>query len=319
MRRLGFVLIGAVGFAACSDPPEPECSNAEKRLVFQDKDGDGFGRRIIGYRCAVGAGQADNNIDCNDNDALVFPGALEVCDNVDNNCDGGIDEDLNPLDYYLDADGDGFGDPSSVLRTCDDPGEGYTFDNTDCDDENGEVSPLEIEQCDNLVDDDCNGVVDDQFETCFDEKDNNCDGLVDCEDPDCVGSTACVQPCTDIAISSELPVIHTGFTTTFGNDYSPGCAGSIFQSDSPDVVLLWTSQITGVVQIDTTGSDFDTVLSVFRGNCDAVADTCNDNGLPGTITSLVTMEVQQGEQLSIVIDGTGRDDRGDFVLNITQL
>jgi hypothetical protein len=49
------------------------------------------------------------DVDCDDSDLSVYPGAAEVCDGVDNNCNGAVDEGL--LDtWYLDADGDGFGD-----------------------------------------------------------------------------------------------------------------------------------------------------------------------------------------------------------------
>ncbi|MEN0061199.1 MAG: putative metal-binding motif-containing protein [Myxococcota bacterium] len=317
MHRLGFVILAAPGLAACSGEPEPECLPDEQVLVFEDNDNDGFGARIIGYRCSVQGGQATNNIDCDDNDRLVFPGAVEVCDDVDNNCDGSVDETFEPQTYYVDNDGDGAGDPDDTLRACDDPGEGYTLDNTDCDDARSDVSPFEVEDCDNGIDDDCNGIVDDPSETCNDGKDNNCDGLIDCEESACMNASACLLTCTDVAIPPELPVTYQGVTLSYDNTYAPTCSGSIFQTNSPDVVLLWTSPVTGTLRLDTLGSEFDTVLSVFRGECDGTPDVCNDDG-PNGNTSVVTLDVQQGDQLSIVIDGTGSADRGNFTLNISE-
>ena len=68
-----------------------------------DADGDGW--VTFENECMDGG-------DCDDNDATVYPGAEEVCDGVDNNCDGIIDEEVSTT-YYADSDGDGFGDPDT--------------------------------------------------------------------------------------------------------------------------------------------------------------------------------------------------------------
>ena len=48
--------------------------------------------------------------DCDDDDPLTNPGSLEVCDGIDNDCDGGIDnEPVNGSTFFVDEDGDGFG------------------------------------------------------------------------------------------------------------------------------------------------------------------------------------------------------------------
>ncbi len=91
------------------------------------------------------------------------PDAAEICDGVDNDCDGEIDEDpTDPGTWYADADHDGFGDPSAEFVTCTRP-DGAVTDDTDCDDTNGSVSPGATELCDGL--------------------DNDCDALVDADDP----------------------------------------------------------------------------------------------------------------------------------------
>ena len=99
--------------------------------------------------------------DCDDRDADINPGQLETCDGIDNNCDDLIDND--PIDgttWYVDADGDGYGDPLSDAIYCAPPGAGFVTDNTDCDDGNSEANPTEIEVCDG-VDNDCDDLVDD--------------------------------------------------------------------------------------------------------------------------------------------------------------
>src|SRR4051812_23714723 len=66
-----------------------------------DNDGDGV----------PGTGECSGEplIDCNDHDPKVFPGAAEVCDGIDQNCNAQVDEGLTVISYYRDSDGDGFG------------------------------------------------------------------------------------------------------------------------------------------------------------------------------------------------------------------
>src|SRR5678815_1451823 len=61
----------------------------------------------------------DVNEDCNDGDPAVNPGATEVCDGVDNDCDKGVDFDATDATaYYADADADGYGAGAATM-SCD--------------------------------------------------------------------------------------------------------------------------------------------------------------------------------------------------------
>jgi hypothetical protein len=99
--------------------------------------------------------------DCNDTNANIKPKTAETCDNVDQNCDGVIDD-------GCDDDKDGFCDKNlTVVGT---PPICLSGGN-DCDDTNSQVRPGKTEACDD-VDNQCNGQVD---EGCDDDNDNYCD------------------------------------------------------------------------------------------------------------------------------------------------
>ncbi len=103
----------------------------------------------------------DAGVDCDDNDASVHPGVAEVCDGIDNDCDGIIDPDTSagaPI-WMVDADGDGFGDPTQTVTACA-IADGLSADGSDCDDTNRDVHPDALETC-NGFDDDCDGLIDD--------------------------------------------------------------------------------------------------------------------------------------------------------------
>jgi hypothetical protein len=127
---------------------------------FPDSDGDGFGDATRPQSsCDPGPELLEDSSDCDDNAPAVFPGADEVCDGVDNDCDAEVDEGLDQT-WYADADGDGFGDPSAPLTTCEDPGPGYLTDTTDCDDADDAVFPGAAEICGDALDQDCDGADD---------------------------------------------------------------------------------------------------------------------------------------------------------------
>ena len=125
---------------------------------FLDRDGDGFGDSSETVEaCELPDGAVPNSTDCDDRDATIWPGAEELCDELDNDCDGAVDEDTGGT-WFADADGDGFGDPTTAVDACETP-EGFVADNTDCDDDQVADYPGAVEVCD--------------------ERDNNCDGFID--------------------------------------------------------------------------------------------------------------------------------------------
>ncbi|MCB9779370.1 MAG: FG-GAP repeat protein [Alphaproteobacteria bacterium] len=98
--------------------------------------------------------------DCDDTDPTISPDAVELCDGIDQDCDGEIDGEASAdaLVYYVDVDGDGFGDPKLAVRACSRPFD-HADNGDDCDDADPATNPAADETCDG-DDDDCDGLVD---------------------------------------------------------------------------------------------------------------------------------------------------------------
>ena len=101
--------------------------------------------------CSQPSGYTSDNTDCDDNDNDIFPGAPELCNGVDDNCDQTVDEDTatDAATWYLDNDSDGYGDFNSSTMACAQP-TGYVSDSTDCNDTDGAISPIAVETCDGI-------------------------------------------------------------------------------------------------------------------------------------------------------------------------
>jgi hypothetical protein len=133
---------------------------------YVDGDEDGYGETgstpIV--TCQVVAGSATRAGDCRDDDPTINPGQDELCNtaDIDEDCDGKVDEadpETPPVDYFVDTDGDGYGDSSTVLTTCDDV-TGRVTDGGDCDEGDTAINPGAFDDCEDKVDNDCDGAVD---------------------------------------------------------------------------------------------------------------------------------------------------------------
>ncbi len=155
------------------------------RSAYEDLDGDSFGGALVSW-CTVEApaGLVLNPYDCDDTLASVFPGADEVCDGVDQDCDEAVDDGLPTRLWWADADGDGAGDPAAALEWCDVAPAGHVDQNLDCDDTDPRRTPGNEEICDGL-DDDCDGLA-------GGEGDFDGDGFIDCMD--CASADPTVFP-----------------------------------------------------------------------------------------------------------------------------
>ncbi|MES2641764.1 MAG: MopE-related protein [Myxococcota bacterium] len=127
------------------------------RTWYLDADGDTFGVTGSAIRsCTASRGWAAAAGDCDDDNPGVFPGAIERCDLVDEDCNGTADDGFPTQEWYPDDDRDDHGDPAGGIYTCTAP-EGYVTSAEDCDDTNGAIEPDASEVCADGIDNNCDG------------------------------------------------------------------------------------------------------------------------------------------------------------------
>ncbi len=134
---------------------DENCDGIKTYTWYEDSDGDGYGNaESIEIAAEQPTGYVSNDEDCNDNNELVNPDAVEIKGNdVDENCDGNVESAVC---------GDGVED---VGEECDDGG--------------------------TTSEDGCSSTCTLEDDACSDGMDNDGDGEVDCNDPDCIGTESC--------------------------------------------------------------------------------------------------------------------------------
>ncbi|OFY66506.1 MAG: hypothetical protein A3H98_00420 [Bacteroidetes bacterium RIFCSPLOWO2_02_FULL_36_8] len=249
---------------------------------FRDEDMDGFGGPFYGnYFCNPGLGFSTMGGDCKDWDATTYPGATEVCDGMDNDCNGMIDDgftDSKP--YYFDGDNDGFGNDGYVIYSCSDPDSGFIADGGDCDDMNPMIYPGAPEICDGM-DNNCDGKMDDS--TCSVTtyyRDNDGDGFGNWPenfsfDPG-AGWSLIGGDCED-----WKPNVHPG-ATEICNGYDDNCDGDVDEGFLNSTVYYYDGDMDGFGDdnnMKQTCSSVSPIWVLAGGDC----QPWNPMAYPGTV------------------------------------
>jgi hypothetical protein len=299
------------------DDDDSDLDTSSATSWYVDDDGDGYGDEgaTEALACSQPTGTIDDNTDCDDGDEEVHPAATEICDEIDNNCDGDIDDDDSSLDtstaavWYADSDSDGFGNPDDYTEACEEPA-GYIADDEDCDDGDASINPDAVEECD-TIDNDCDGDIDDDDDdvdtstapTWYEDSDGDGEGVSsstveaceqpsgfvsntdDCDDSDDAIYTSATEVCDEVdndcdgAIDdADSDVDTTTGSTWYADDDSDGFG-------NPDDYIEACEETYGYSANDEDCDDGDAAINPdaveecdeFDNDCDGAIDDDDDD------------------------------------------
>jgi len=309
---------------------------------YLDNDGDTYGDQLDAGTtfCYVPAAPyVLDNTDCNDADASINPGASEICNAIDEDCDGISDDGLTFTIYYADADGDTYGNAAVTTTTCDGAPVGYVIDDTDCDDSDASINPGATEIC-NAMDEDCDGIADDglTFTTYYADADGDthgdvavstttCDGAPmgyvlnsdDCDDTDDTVYPGVIDLCNGIDNDCDGNIDEDALFATYYLDNDGDTYG-----DQLDAGTTFCYVPAAPYVLDNTDCN-DADMSINPGAseiCNAIDEDCDgiaDDGLTFTTyyadadadtygDAAVTTTTCDGAPMGYVIDDTDCDD-----------
>jgi hypothetical protein len=263
-------------------------------LFYLDADEDGFGDLEQPFEaCEIVSGYAPNGNDCDDSNPEIFPSASEICDGVDNNCDGAVDEGVGEI-YYQDADRDGFGAEGSGAISCEEPS-GTARNNLDCDDFNADTSPMSEEYCDG-IDNNCDGVVDEEgavdTELFYQDRDSDgfgdpmlgialCEPLAgmvdnndDCDDIDTAVHPNASEICDGMDNDCDSLIDEDDLSLTDGLNYFEDIDGDGFGNAQSE--LRSCVSLSGWVLNDTDCDDSSAAINLDASEvCDGIDNDCD--------------------------------------------
>ena len=247
------------------------CGDKDAGLVVGvDEDGDGHDSFATG------------GDDCDDSDPAIYPLAAELCDGVDNDCDGTIDESsaVDAATFFADADGDGYG-AAAYSRVACAPPSGFVAVDGDCNDADAAVHPDAVEACDE-IDADCDGDLEDADDLLTFYVDADSDGYGDAA----ATVSACVQPSGTATNGSDCDDSDAGVNPGAAETWYDGVDQACDGGDDYDVDGDGDPPVAyGGTDCDDTNANINPAATE---RCNGLDDDCDGVIDPGTALGATT-------------------------------
>ncbi|MDO8365918.1 MAG: MopE-related protein [Saprospiraceae bacterium] len=294
------------------DGVDNDCNQqTDEGLVFttwyQDFDGDGYGdlsNPLYSCLASIPAGFVTDSTDCYDLDAASYPGAAELCDGLDNNCNGLIDDEIQINTFFADADGDGDGDADVFTSTCHVIAPvGFVANSNDCDDTNAAINTNAIEICDG-IDNNCDTEVDEDLPLFLYYIDTDGDGFGsnDLTKFDCSGTPPSGYADNNLDCDDDNAAVNPDAIEVL-DGIDNNCDGTVGTSDLTLAVKTYPNPVRDVLNIGLR--DFSGATEIHISNIEGKILVSKKLDFIGGLATLSLSGLPQGVYLLRIADNSG--------------